>query len=195
MIIIGEKINGTRGNVAEAIRNRNARVIEDLAVSQTKWGADYLDVNAGTHPRQEPEDMAWLVKTIEAVTKTRLCLDSTHPKALVSGMASAARLPMINSVSGERDRIEGVLPIACEHGTDLVLLALDDNGIPKTTSERMAIVARLVSLAREGGLKDEQLFVDPLVTTIATIPTAGESPLRPLVRSKSSFRMFISPAD
>ncbi|MCF8130353.1 MAG: dihydropteroate synthase, partial [Deltaproteobacteria bacterium] len=150
-------------------------------------GADYLDVNAGTHPEQEPEDMAWLVKIIEAVTQTRLCLDSTNPKALLSGIGSATRLPMINSVSGERDRIERVLPIACEHGTDLVLLALDDKGIPKTTDERMAIVARLVSLAREGGLKDEQLFVDPLVTTIATQTDSGRIAFETIGEVKKQF--------
>ncbi len=187
MIIIGEKINGTRSRVTEAIRNRDARVIEGLALSQTKCGADYLDVNAGTHPEQEPEDMAWLVKTIEAVTQTPLCLDSTHPKTLANGIRSATRLPMINSVSGERDRIDRVLPIAFEHGTDLVLLALDDKGIPKTTGERMAIVARLVSLAREGGVKDEQLFVDPLVTTIATGTDSGRIAFETIVEIKKQF--------
>lgn len=173
MIIIGEKINGTRKSVWKAIRERNTQVIESLAISQTKWGADYLDVNAGTHPDREPQDIAWLVRTIEAVTKTPLCLDSTHPEALLSGIRSASHMPMINSVSGERHRIEGVLPIACEYGTNLVLLALNDKGIPATTDERLAVVAHLISLAREGGLKDEQLFVDPLVTTIATETNSG----------------------
>ncbi len=173
MIIIGEKINGTRENVSRAIRDRNRQVIENLALSQTAWGTDYLDVNAGTHPDQEPEDMAWLVETIERVTETPLCLDSANPEALLSGIRSAGRLPMINSVSGEKERIEGVLPIACNHGTNLILLALDDKGIPQTTGQRLAIVTRLVSLAQQGGLGDDQLFVDPLVTTIATQANSG----------------------
>ncbi|MBW1772606.1 MAG: dihydropteroate synthase [Deltaproteobacteria bacterium] len=173
MIIIGEKINGTRETVGKAIKDRNTEMIEALAMVQVEGGADYLDVNAGTHPHKEPQDMTWLVETIQSVTKTRLCLDSTNPQALLKGIQSAAQLPMINSVSGERIRVEGVLPIACEHGTDLVLLALDDNGIPETTRERLDIVNRLVSMAREGGLRDDQLFVDPLITTIATQVNSG----------------------
>ena len=173
MIIIGEKINGTRETVGKAIRDRNTKIIQTLAMAQVEGGADYLDVNAGTHPHEEPRDMAWLVETIQSVTKTRLCLDSPNPQTLLSGIQSAARLPMINSVSGERNRIEEVLPIACEHGTDLALLALDDNGVPETSRERLDIVGRLVSMAREGGLRDNQLFVDPLITTIATRGDSG----------------------
>lgn len=173
MIIIGEKINGTRQDVADAIKERNAQVIENLALYQEQQGAIYLDVNAGTHPTKEPEDMMWLVQTIQGVSALPLCLDSTHPETLLKGIESATLPPLINSVSGEQQRIDGVFPIACEHRTRLVLLALDDRGIPQTTKERLAIVAHLVSLAREGGLIDDQLFVDPLVTTMATKGNSG----------------------
>ncbi|MBW1705913.1 MAG: dihydropteroate synthase [Deltaproteobacteria bacterium] len=187
MIIIGEKINGTRETVGTAIKDRNTEMIEALAMAQVEGGADFLDVNAGTHPHEEPQDMAWLVETIQSVTKTRLCLDSTNPQALLKGIQSAAQLPMINSVSGERIRVEGVLPIACEHGTDLVLLALDDNGIPETTRKRLDIVGRLVSMAREGGLRDDQLFVDPLITTIATQADSGRIALETIREIRAQF--------
>ena len=187
MIIIGEKINGTRETMGKAIKDRNTEMIEALAMAQVEGGADYLDVNAGTHPHEEPKDMAWLVETIQSVTKARLCLDSTNPQALLKGIQSAARLPMINSVSGERIRVEGVLPIACEHGTDLVLLALDDNGIPETTRERLDIVGRLVSMAREGGLREDQLFVDPLITTIATQADSGRIALETIREIRAQF--------
>ena len=187
MIIIGEKINGTRETVGKAIRDRNTEMIQALAMTQVEGGADYLDVNAGTHPQEEPRDMTWLVETIQTVTKTRLCLDSPNPQALLSGIQSAARLPMINSVSGERNRIEEVLPIACEHGTDLALLALDDNGVPETSRERLDIVGRLVSMAREGGLRDNQLFVDPLITTIATRGDSGRIALETIREIRVQF--------
>jgi cobalamin-dependent methionine synthase I len=187
MIIIGEKINGTRQTVGAAIRDRNTEIIQSLAMVQVEGGADYLDVNAGTPPHEEPRDMAWLVETIQSVTKTRLCLDSANPQALLSGIQSAARLPIINSVSGERNRIEEVLPIACEHGTDLALLALDDNGVPETSRERLDIVGRLVSMAREGGLKDGQLFVDPLITTIATRADSGRIALETIRGIRTQF--------
>lgn len=169
MIIIGEKINGTRKAVAKAIRERDTDFIAELAKSQVKAGSSYLDVNAGTAPEREPEDMVWLVNTIQDVCDTPLCLDSANPAALRAGLELVKTTPLINSVSGEKPRIEGVLPLALEFKTNLILLALDDvTGIPDTSDGRMEIVDRLVSLAKDGGLSESQLFVDPLVTAIST---------------------------
>lgn len=173
MIIIGEKINGTRKEVADAIKNRDAAFIKDLAKNQEEAGADYLDVNAGTHPSQEPEDMTWLVETIQETTDTIICLDSANPKALLAGIKAADQLPMLNSLSGEKSRIEGVLPLASEYGTELVVLALNDEGIPKTAEDRLNIVRYLITLTREAGLPDDKLYIDPLVTTIATDNNSG----------------------
>ncbi len=168
MIIIGEKINGTRKAVAAAIREKDSDFIQDLAKRQAGGGSTYLNVNAGTAPDREPDDMAWLVGTIQAVCDLPLCLDSANPEALKAGLEIVKQGPMINSVSGEQARIDGVLPLALAHKTDLILLALDDKGIPETVDGRMAIVRRLVGLAVDGGLAQEQLHIDPLVTAIST---------------------------
>ena len=169
MIIIGEKINGTRKQVAEAIRNRDADFIRQLAQRQFESGASYLDINAGSLPQREPEDMVWLVENVQqAVPESTISLDSANRVALKAGIEKAAKTPMINSLSGEKFRIEGVLPLACEFQTELVVLALDDNGIPKTSEGRLDIVRRLVEMTRKGGLPDEKLFVDPLVMAIST---------------------------
>ena len=169
MIIIGEKINGTRKKVGAAIRERDAEFIKNLALSQAEAGSHYLDVNAGTSPEREPEDMAWLVQTIQEVTDLPLCLDSANAKALKAGLELVNKTPIINSVSGEGPRIENVLPLALEHKTGLILLALDDKvGIADNAAGRMEIVHRLVGMAKEGGLEEDQLFVDPLVTAIST---------------------------
>ena len=169
MIIIGEKINGTRKQVAQAIQNRDADFIRQLAERQFESGASYLDINAGTLPQREPEDMAWLVENVqEAVPEAILSLDSANPVALKAGIEKATKTPMINSLSGETSRINGVLPLACEFQTELIVLALDDKGIPKTSEGRLDIVRRLVEMTRKGGLPDEKLFVDPLVMAIST---------------------------
>ncbi len=173
MIVIGEKINGTRPDVARAIADRDSDYIASLALCQVDGGARYLDLNAGTHPDQEPADLTWLVEVVQDVTKANLTIDSANPKAILAGIEAAVKLPMINSLSGERARIEGVLPLACRYGTELVVLALDDNGIPKSAEERLNIIRRLVGLTREGGLPDQKLFIDPLITTIATDNTSG----------------------
>lgn len=168
MIIIGEKINGTRKEVGQAIRERDEGFIARLAREQTEAGSRYLDVNAGTSPDREPEDLAWLVKVVQAASALPLALDSANPAALQAALDVVDKTPMINSVSGEKHRIEGVLPLALKYGTDLILLALDDKGIPATSEARMVVVDRLVGLAKDGGLGEEKLFVDPLVTAIST---------------------------
>jgi cobalamin-dependent methionine synthase I len=169
MIIIGEKINGTRKAVAHAIRERDADYILLLSRQQADAGSAYLDVNAGTAPDREPEDMAWLVETVQAASDLPLCLDSANPEALKAGLETVRQTPLINSVSGERARVEGVLPLALKYKTGLILLALDDEqGIPDSSSGRMKIVHKLVSMATEGGLAEDQLFIDPLVTAIST---------------------------
>lgn len=169
MIVIGEKINGTRKQVAKAIQERDATFIRDLALRQFESGASYLDINAGTLAKREPDDMAWLVENAqEAAPDAILCLDSGNPAALKAGIEKAAKTPMLNSLSGEKFRIEGVLPLACEFQTELIVLALGEKGIPKTSEGRLEIVRRLVEMTRKGGLPDEKLFIDPLVMAIAT---------------------------
>jgi 5-methyltetrahydrofolate corrinoid/iron sulfur protein methyltransferase len=169
MIVIGEKINGTRKAVGAAIRERDAERIKQLALDQVQAGSAYLDVNAGTSPEREPDDMAWLVTTIQEAVDVPLCLDSANPEALRAGLALVRKTPLINSVSGEKPRIDGVLPLALEYKTGLILLALDDTvGIPDTSKGRLDIVHRLVAMAKQGGLEEDQLYVDPLVTAVST---------------------------
>lgn len=188
MIIIGEKINGTRPQVADAIRGRDATFVRALAIRQFEAGATYLDVNAGTLPQQEPDDMVWLVETMqEAVPEVTLCLDSGNPAALRAGIRRAARPVMLNSVSGEVSRVEGVLPLALEFQTELILLALDDRGIPPTAEDRLAIVRRLVERTRAGGLPDDKLYVDPLVLAVSTGSENGKITLETCRRIKEEF--------
>jgi 5-methyltetrahydrofolate corrinoid/iron sulfur protein methyltransferase len=188
MIIIGEKINGTRKQVAAAIQNRDVDFIRDLAVRQYENGAAYLDLNAGTVPKREPEDMVWLVETVqEALPDAMLCLDSANHHALRAGIEKAKRVPMINSLSGEQLRIDGVLPLACEFKTELIVLALDDNGIPQTSEGRQNVVRRLVEMTRAGGLPDEKLYVDPLVMAISTGTENGNITLETCRKLKEEF--------
>lgn len=169
MIIIGEKINGTRKSVAKAIEERNEDFIKQLAQNQASAGINYLDVNAGTAPKREPEDMTWLVECVQSVVDIPLCLDSANPAALEAGLKIVQKTPLINSLSGEKARIEGVLPLAIKYKTGLIILALDDTtGIPATSDGRMAIIRKLANMALAGGLSEDQLFIDPLVTAIST---------------------------
>ncbi len=173
MKIIGEKINGTRKTVAAAIANRDAAFIQNLAKKQVDGGAHWLDVNAGTHPDREVDDMLWLIGLIQEVTDVTLCLDSANPKALAAAIGAVKKTPMINSISGEPDRLSNVLPIVAQHGCEVIALAMDDKGIPADVAGRMSVVRKLFEATRAVNVPDEKVYVDALVMTIATNIQAG----------------------
>lgn len=173
MKIIGEKINGTRKLVAKAIAERDATFIQNLAKKQVEGGASWLDVNAGTHPDREADDLVWLIGLVQEVTDVPLCLDSANPNALRVAMQHVKKTPMINSISGEQNRLRDILPIASENGCEVIALCMDDKGIPATTEARIEVIARVFEQTRRAGLSDDKIFVDPLVMTIATNTEAG----------------------
>ena len=173
MMIIGEKINGTRKQVGAAIRERDAALIEKLAREQVEAGAQYLDVNAGTEPEREADDLVWLVQVVQQAVEVPLCLDSPNATTLKLAITAVDRQPMINSISGEPERLEQVLPLVADHQCPVIVLALDDNGIPKTVDERLNIIDRLVNATRESGISDEKLYIDPLIMAISTADDAG----------------------
>lgn len=168
MKIIGEKINGTRKPVAKAIAERDAAFIRNLAREQVEGGAHWLDVNAGTQSRQEPGDLVWLIHCVQEVVDVPLCLDSANPGALQIAIKEVKKGPIINSISGERCRLEAILPIAVEHGCEVIALSMDDRGIPATAPARLDVIRKVINETRRAGLPDEKIYADPLVMTIAT---------------------------
>ena len=168
MQIIGEKINGTRKSVAAAIKERDVAAIRDLAARQAEAGAAWLDVNAGTHPKQEAEDLIWLIESVQAVTDVPLCLDSANPNALNEAIRAVDRTPMINSISGEPERLSNILPIVAEHGCQVIALAMDGKSVPETSGERMTVIHMVMKATRESGVPDDHVYIDPLAMTIGT---------------------------
>ncbi len=168
MEIIGEKINGTRKQVAQAILDRDADFIQNLARRQTAAGVNWLDVNAGTHPDREPDDLVWLVHTIQAVVDTPLSLDSANPQALSAALKIVKKTPMINSINGESQRLAEVLPLVTEYGCTVIALAMDDKGIPESSAARVAVIHEVLAATRAAGIPDARVYVDPLAMTIST---------------------------
>jgi cobalamin-dependent methionine synthase I len=165
--IIAEKINGTRKRVAQAIQERDAAFIQNLAKEQAEAGATWIDANAGTAPQREPEDLIWLVENIQTVVDTPIALDSANIKALEAAIKVVKKKPMINSISLEPGRLD-VFPIVAEHKCPAVALAMDENGIPKTKEARIEIIGRILEKTRAMGVADGDLYFDPLCMTIAT---------------------------
>jgi 5-methyltetrahydrofolate corrinoid/iron sulfur protein methyltransferase len=168
MKIIGEKINGTRESVKKAIAERDEAFIQNLARKQAEAGSSWLDINAGTHPEKEPNDLVWLIRTVQTAVDTPLCLDSTNAKALEAALRETNATPMINSISGEKARLEGILPLAASCGCPVVALAMDHVKIPESSAERVEVVHKVIEATRAAGIPDQHIYIDPLVMTLST---------------------------
>jgi 5-methyltetrahydrofolate corrinoid/iron sulfur protein methyltransferase len=173
MKVIGEKINGTLSNVRTAIETRDAEFIKNLAVTQIEAGVDWLDVNAGSSPEKELEDMLWLITCVQDVSDVPLCLDSANPEPLVQAVHATNKKPIINSISLEKKKIDEILPVVKENGCDVIALAMDDNGIPKNTDERLKIIDELLRLTGNAGIPYKKVYIDPLVMAAATNTESG----------------------
>jgi cobalamin-dependent methionine synthase I len=186
MLIIGEKINGTRKQVGAAVVARDADFIQDLARRQAQAGATYLDINAGTG-KTEPDDLVWLVQTVQSAVDLPLCVDSASPAALRAALPFCTQTPLVNSISGERARLEGVLPVVAELGCPVVALAADDSGIAKDVEGRLAVVERVLQATRAAGVADGLVYVDPLVLPLAGLATSGTVSLEAMRAVKERF--------
>lgn len=173
MKIIGEKINGTRKRVARAVAERDDAYIKDLAMKQAAAGATWLDVNAGTHPAQEPDDLIWLIENIQSVVDTPLSLDSANPAALQVAIQAVNKTPLVNSISGEPDRLSDILPLVAKYGCQVIALAMDEKKIPETSEKRMEVIRKVIAETRAQGIPDDHVYVDPLAMTIATNTQSG----------------------
>ena len=187
MKIIGEKINGTRKAVKQAVLDRDVAFIQKLAAAQADAGATWIDVNAGTPTEREPDDLVWLVQTVQTAVTKPLCLDSANSAALAAALPHVKQAPLINSISGEAGRLTGVLPLAAQAQGGVIALAMDDRGIPADVEGRLTIVHRLLSETRGAGIPDEQVYVDPLVMTIGASGNAARVALATVRAVKAEY--------
>lgn len=173
MLIIGEKINTTRKGMEQAVRDRNADAIREEAIRQAQAGAHILDVNCGTLPTEaEPEALSWLVQTVQSAVDLPLCVDSPNPSALAAGLAVHKGKPMINSISGEKPRYAGVLPLVKQYQASVVALGMDDRGIPQNKNRALEVGVALVNNLVADGVPLNTIYFDPLVRSLATSPGA-----------------------
>lgn len=169
MLIIGERINTSRKAIAPAVAARDAEFIGAEAVNQLQAGATFIDVNCGTMIDDEPETMSWLVRTVQEATGGALCsLDSPNPKALERALQVHQGKPIINSITGERERMAAILPLVREYRAGIVALAMDDAGMPETAAERFTIVARLMDELTKAGISPADIYLDPMVRPVST---------------------------
>jgi len=168
MLIIGECIHIISPRVKDAIANRDAATIQRLARAQVEKGAAYLDLNIGPQKKSGPEVMTWMVNTVQEVAEVGLSFDTTNLAAIEAGLKLAKHQGVINSTSAEPERLEKVPPVAAQYNAKLIALMMGKSGIPVSAEERVSIaIEQLVPRAMEVGIPMENLFLDPLVLTVA----------------------------
>lgn len=168
MIIIGEKINGAIPSVAEAIANKDADVIRNLAKTQADAGANFIDVCASTDVSVELETMEWLINLVQEVTDTPIAVDSPSAEICAESMKFCKRPGLINSVSMEGSKIEVIFPKIADTKWECAALLCDDTGIPKNYEQRMNVFSAIMEKAKAFNIGPERLHIDPLVEMLCT---------------------------
>jgi 5-methyltetrahydrofolate--homocysteine methyltransferase len=178
-VIIGERINPTgRKLLAEEMRNGDfSRVVFD-ALAQVEAGAHMLDVNAGIPLADEPAILAETVKLVQATVDVPLSIDSSIVAALEAGLSVYQGKALVNSVTGEDERLEAVLPLVARHGAAVVAISNDETGISEDPDVRFEVARKIVERAADHGIPSEDIVVDPLVMPIGAMPTAGQQVFR-----------------
>lgn len=173
-VMIGEKINPTgRKLLAEEMKNGDFSRVEKDALDQIAAGAHMLDVNAGIPLADEPALLARAVKLVQSVTDAPISIDSSIVEALESAIAVYQGKPLINSVTGEEEVMERVLPFVAKYGAAVVAVSNDDTGISEDPNVRYEVAKKIVNRAADYGIPKEDVVVDPLVMPIGAMATAG----------------------
>ena len=173
-VLIGERINPTgRKLLAEEMRNGDFSRVEKDALAQVEAGAQMLDVNAGIPLADEPALLARAVELVQSLTDVPLSIDSSIVEALEAGLDVYQGKALVNSVTGEEDRLERVLPLVAKHGAAVVAISNDESGISEDPDVRFAVAKKIVNRAADYGIGKEDVVVDPLVMPIGAMGTAG----------------------
>jgi len=173
MVIVGERINSTRKDIAQAIEKRDAAFIQYEAQMQVEAGVDYIDVNAGALIEKESEGLAWLVETVQQITDKPLCIDSSNSEAIAGALKSHKGKCIINSITAEKGRFNSFLPLLKEYDCSVVALCADDSGIPTTTERRVEIAGRIIEDLIAEGIALADIYIDPIILPISTEPKVG----------------------
>jgi 5-methyltetrahydrofolate corrinoid/iron sulfur protein methyltransferase len=167
MVLIGESIHIISKAVSDAVKERNAKAIQDLALAQAKAGADYIDLNLGPARKNPEENTQWLVNTIQEVTDLPLSIDTLNPVAMEAGLKVCKNRPLLNSASGRTDSKEQMLPLAKKYSTNVVLSVITDQGCPPDIDARTESIMETVAYANELGIPNEDIWVDPIILPVS----------------------------
>lgn len=186
MLIIGERLNSSRGAVLEALRDRNADYVLKEARAQEKAGADYIDVNAAAVLGKEVETLRWVIPLLQRELKVPLAIDTPNLEAMEAGLRLHRGPALLNSLTGETACVQRFVPLIREHKPRVIVLCLDDAGVPTTSDREVAIALRMVDLLTKEGVASDDIFIDPLVRPVGVDHRAVTLFLESLAKIKHS---------
>jgi 5-methyltetrahydrofolate--homocysteine methyltransferase len=189
-VLIGERINPTGRKIltAELLAGNYSRVEKD-ALAQVEAGAHMLDVNAGIPLADEPAILARCIELVQSVTDVPLTIDSSIVAALEAGLNVYQGKALVNSVTGEDERLESILPLVAKHGAAVVAISNDETGISEDPDVRFEVAKKIVERAADHGISHEDILVDPLVMPIGAINSAGKQVMHLLRRLREELKV------
>ena len=193
-VIIGERINPTgRKKFQELLRAGDLSTIAVDVESQIKGGADMLDVNMGVPLTDEPALLSKAIKLIQGISDIPICIDSSVIEALQAGLEAYEGKALVNSMTGEDDRMELILPLIKKHNAAIIALPNDEIGIPATAAERIVITEKIIRAVEKHGISLDNLLIDPLAMTVGADPEAVKITLETihLIREKFGLNMTL----
>jgi len=168
VIVIAERINATRKRIGKAVADRDAKFIAREAKLQADAGATHLDCNAGRDPAKEIEDLQWMIGVVQDAVDLPICIDSANPQAIAAALKMIRKMPMINSVTAEKARLDQILPLARDHEALLVGLCMGGSGMPDGAADRIRAAEQVRDAAARLGIGADRLYFDPVIVPVST---------------------------
>lgn len=187
MLIIAERINTSRKSIAAAVSRADRAFIQGEAKAQEKAGAHYIDVNAGTFVGVEAEKLGWIVDAVQEVTELPLSIDTPDPAVITAMMPLLKKTPLINSITLEPSRVEGILPLVVRHKTKVIALCQSEGALAETTDAKVALAGRILETLTGAGVPLDDIYLDPLVYPLSTDPKSAIATLDAIGQIMKSF--------
>jgi 5-methyltetrahydrofolate--homocysteine methyltransferase len=189
-VIIGERINPTgRKRLAAQMAVGDYSQVEADTLAQVAAGAHMLDVNAGIPLADEPRILAETIQLVQSLTDVPLSIDSSIVAALEAGLAVYQGKPLVNSVTGEEERLEAVLPLVKKYGAAVVAISNDETGISEDPDVRFEVAKKIVEHAADYGIGREDIVVDPLIMPIGALGNAGRAAFHLIRRLREELKV------
>lgn len=170
MILVGENLNVMVTRIGQAIKERDPKPIQELAVAEAEAGVDYIDINIGPARKGGEELMEWMVKTVQEVVDLPLYLDTTNVKAIEAGLKAYKNKQgkaVINSIMCRPERMEAQIPLVTKYDAGMVALLWGPEGMPRDAAERGVLAADILQRAAKAGVAGEDIWVDPIITPVS----------------------------